>query len=182
VTTAPMGFTPHKIGITVVSGKEKIARALPVMIEMYEKLGKMMGNPMARFFIRRQLKPEDFNSLAGHVLPSLKYRLPEMKSGRGDTITRGAPAMLLFHADRESSNHTCDAYIALTYGLLAAHALGLGATAVSLVPPIVNRSPELREMFQIPDSNEVSASMIAGYPKINIKKNIRRELAGVTWI
>jgi len=182
VTFAPMGFTPHKIEITIVSGREKIEKALPVVIEMYEKLAKIIKNPIARFFMRRQIAPEDFNSLTGHVLPSLKYRLPDMKAGKGDTITRGAPAMLLFHADKNSSNHTCDANIALTYGLLAAHALGLGATAISLVPPIVNRSPELRKMFQIPEQNEVTASMIVGYPKFKIRKNIRRELAGVTWV
>ena len=90
--------------------------------------------------------------------------------------------MLLFHAHREAEGHRDDALIALTYGLLAAHALGLGATALSLVPPIVQRSPELRAMFQIPPENHVLASMVVGYAKVRFKRGIRRELAGVHWI
>ncbi len=182
ISKAPMGFTPHKIEVTVVSNRAAIERALPVMIDMYEKLAKMTANPIARFFIRKQLKPDAYSALMEHVLPSLKFRLPDMKAGKGDTITRGAPAMLLFHAKREAANHSEDAFIALTYGLLAAHAMGLGATAISLVPPVVERSPELRAMFRIPEGNEVCASMIVGYSKLRFVKSIRRELAGVTWI
>lgn len=90
--------------------------------------------------------------------------------------------MFLLHADRESGYHTPDTFIALTYGLLAAHALGLGATAISLVAGAIERVPDLRQMFQIPPENEVLASMIVGYPKYRFKRGIRRDLANVTWI
>jgi hypothetical protein len=141
-----------------------------------------MSNPLIRFFLRRKLKPEVFNALTDHVLPSLRFRLPDMKQGGVDTITRGAPAMLLLHAHRESGAHTGDVFIALTYGLLASHALGLGATAISLVPPAIERVSELRAMFQIPSVNEVLASMIVGYPKHHFRKGIQRAVAGVHWL
>lgn len=182
ISLAPMGYPPHKVEITVVTNRETVEKALPIMVEMYEKLGQQMANPLIRYFLRRKLKPETMNALRGHVLPSLKYRLPDMKAGKGDTLTRGAPVLFLFHAHRESGNHTEDATIALTYGLLTAHALGLGATAIGLVPPVVERSPELGAIFRIPPENEVVASMIVGYPKYHFKKGIRRELAGVTWL
>jgi nitroreductase len=132
--------------------------------------------------IRRRTTPEQFNVLKNHVLPSMAYRLPDMKAGGPDTITRGAPVLLLFHAHREAEGHTDDTWIALTYGLLAAHALGLGATALSLVPPVVERTPELRTLFQIPPENEVVASMVVGYPRVRFRRGIRRELADVHWI
>lgn len=182
ISMAPMGFPPHKVEVTVVQTRDTIERALPLIVERYEDLGRWMNNPFIRIMIRRQAGPEAFNSLRNHVLPSLKYRLPDMKAGKVDTITRGAPAMLLFHAHREAEGHRDDALIALTYGLLAAHALGLGATALSLVPPIVERSPELRAMFQIPPDNRVLASMVVGYAKVRYKRGIRRELAGVHWV
>ena len=68
------------------------------------------------------------------------------------------------------------------YGLLAAHALGLGATAIGLVPPAIERSPRLREIFEIPPENQVLASMIVGYPRYRFRRGIRRELANVKWI
>ena len=162
--------------------RKTIEQALPFMVDLYEKLGKWMKNPFIRFMIRRRAGRETFNTLRTHVLPSLAYRLPAMKAGTDDTITRGAPAMLLLHAQREAGNHTEDAMIDLTYGLLAAHALGLGATAIGLIPPVVERSPELRKLFKIPLENEVLAAMIVGYPKLRFRKGIRRELAGVTWL
>lgn len=78
--------------------------------------------------------------------------------------------------------YEADIYIALTYGLLAAHALGLGATAIDLVPPAIQNSSVLRELFSIPDSNVVVASMILGYPKHRYQRGIKRELKSVTWI
>jgi nitroreductase len=182
ISLAPMGYPPSKVEVTVVQGRDTIERALPLMVKLYEDLAQRMDNPIIRFFIRRKVEPEVFTALRSHVLPSLRYRLPEMKAGKGDTITRGAPALLLFHAHRESGSHTEDAFIALTYGLLAAHALGLGATAIGLAPPAIERVPELRAMFQIPPESEVLTSMIVGYPKYRFKRGIRRELAGVRWI
>jgi nitroreductase len=105
-----------------------------------------------------------------------------MKAGKYDTITRGAPTMLLFHAHQEAGSHSEDVFIALTYGLLAAHNLGLGACAIGLAPPVVERSPTLREMFQIPPDNEVQGCIIVGYPKYHFKRGIRRKMAGVHWI
>jgi nitroreductase len=182
ISLAPMGYTPSKVEVNVVQRRETIERALPLMVELYETLLARMENPVARFVIRRQLEPEAWISLTEHVLPGLAYRLPEMEAGGPDTITRGAPAMLLLHAHREAGHHSQDILIALTYGLLAAHALGLGATAIGLVPPAVNKTPALREMFQIPPDNEVVSSMVVGYPKYRFRRAIRRSLASVRWI
>lgn len=182
ITMAPMGFTPHKVEVTIVQNRKTIERALPLMVEFYEKLGRWMSNPMIRLMMRRRLDAETFNTIRNHVVPIMAFRLPDIKAGKGDTITRGAPAMLLFHAHRESDAHTHDAFIALTYGLLAAHAMGLGATAISLLPPAIEKTPELRVMFQIPQENEVVASMVVGYPQYHFKRGIRREMAGVNWI
>jgi nitroreductase len=182
ISLAPMSFPPHKVQVTVMQKRETIERALPLMVKFYEELSRKMDNPFIRWVIRRKAGQEAFDSLQSHVLPSLAWRLPDMKAGLGDTITRGAPSMLVFHARREAMGQTADGWIALTYGLLAAHALGLGATAIDLVPPAIARSPELREMFEIPRENRVLASMIVGYPRYRFQRGIRRRLANVNWI
>lgn len=182
ISSAPMGFPPHKVEVTVVQKRERIERALPLMVKLFEDLARWVNNPFGRFMIRRRAGQEAFDTLQHHVLPSLELRLPDMKAGKGDTITRGAPAMLLFHAHRKAEGRTADGWIALTYGLLAAHALGLGATAISLVPPVVERSRELRGIFEIPPENEVLASMVVGYPRYRFSRGIRRKLANVSWI
>ena len=182
ISLAPMGFTPHKIEITVVTQRETIEKSLPVMIQAYEMVGRMVASPVSRYFFTRRLDAGSVQALVGHVLPSMKYRLPEMRAGIYDTITRGAPAMLLFHGLGGVAKIWEDAMIALTYGLLAAHAVGLGACAIGLVPPVVERSAELRSLFHIPEGNEVHACMVLGYPKYKFRRGIRRELAGVHWV
>jgi nitroreductase/ferredoxin len=182
ISLAPMGFPPHKVEVTILQKREVVERALPLMVKLYENLERWVRNPLTRLVIRWRAGQEAFDTLCNHVLPSLKLRLPDMKAGKGDTLTRGAPSMLLFHAYRKAEGRTADGWIALTYGLLAAHALGLGATAISLVPPVVERSPELRRIFEIPPENEVLASMAVGYPRYRFGRGIQRKLANVSWI
>jgi len=105
-----------------------------------------------------------------------------LKMGVEDTIARFAPAMIVFHANRNAENYEADIYIALTYGFLAAHALGLGGSAIDLIPPAIQNSQKLRKMFSIPDTNIVAASMILGYPKYRYPRGITRELKSVAWI
>ena len=182
VSEAPMGFPPHKTKITIVSDRRILEKAVPLFTQFYEDLVKWMNNPLMRFFIRRKLTEEKYNTIANHVLPVMETRLPDMKERREDLITRNAPALLLFHADRGSENHSEDVWIALAYGLLAAHALGLGATAIGLVPPAVEQNQALRSLFQIPEGDEVLASMIVGYPRHRFRKGIKRNLAEVKWL
>lgn len=182
ISFAPPGFPPIKTEIVVVENTDIIRRALPHMIEVYDSLVKAMGNPMIRYFIRRRVGKETFTTIVNHVVPLMKSRLPELKRGTEDTLTRDAPAMIVFHADRNAENYREDIYIALTYGFLAAHALGLGGSAMDIIPPTIERNRELRKIFSIPDSNEVVASMILGYPKYRYQRAIRRELKSVQWI
>jgi ferredoxin len=182
IAFAPPGFPPIKTEIVVVQDTTLIRKALPHMIDVFDFLVKAMANPMMRLIIKRRVGREKFNLLLHHLIPLMRNRLPELKMGVEDTITRNAPAMILFHANRNSENYREDIYVALTYGFLAAHALGLGGSAMDIIPPPIERNKELRKMFLIPDTNEVVASMILGYPRYRYQRAIKRELKGVTWI
>jgi len=141
-----------------------------------------MNNVIGRTIIKHKLDSEHYYTIKNHVLPAMKYRIPLFEQKGEDSITRGAQAMLLFHADKESESHTEDLYIDVAYGLLAAHALGLGASAINLVPPAIERVKELRKIFRIPNVNEVLGCIILGYPKYRFKRGIKRELKSITWI
>lgn len=182
IAFAPPSFPPIKTEIVIVQDRALIRKALPYMIEVYDFLVKAMNNPVIRLFIRRKVGKETFNTIRNHVVPLLKSRLPELKMGVEDTITRCPPAMIIFHANRDQENYEADIYIALSYGFLAAHALGLGGSAMDIIPPAMERSRELRKMFLIPEKNRVLASMIVGYPKYQYKRGIRRNLKSVKWI
>lgn len=182
VAQAPMGFPPHKTHVTVVQDRSTILKMLPIITKIYEDMLAWMKNPIIRFTIKRQTTPETFSTIENHLIPLMSNRLPEMKKTNNDEITWGAPALMLFHAQRLAECHTVDACIALTYAFLAAHSLGLGVTVSGLVPSAVNHSPELRNMLKIPEDHEVVCGMMLGYPRYKFQRGIKRPLASVSWI
>jgi ferredoxin len=179
---APPGFTPLKTEVVVVQDTAVTRQALPEMIKVYDNLVKAMSQPVGRFFVRRKVGEAKYNTLTRHVIPLMKSRLPELKYGTEDTITRGAPAMIVFHADRDADNYEGDIHIALTYAFLAAHALGLGATAIDLIPPAIQNNQILRKLFKIPERNVVVSALILGYARYRYQRGIKHNLKSVIWI
>jgi len=152
------------------------------MVSMWDGLLGKLKNPLIRLLIRIHAGPEKLRTLQNHIVPMFTLKMPHMLDGTEDAITRNAQAMILFHADKKSDRYRNDIYIALTYALLKAHSLGIGATAIDLIPPAIERTPCLKKLFQIPEENEVVASMILGYAKHKYKRAIQRKLERVTWI
>jgi nitroreductase/NAD-dependent dihydropyrimidine dehydrogenase PreA subunit len=182
ISFAPPGFPPVKTKIVVVQNTELIRKALPNMIRLYDSLTKIMKNPVIRFFIKREVGRVKFKTMQEHLIPLLNSRLPELKNGTEDTLTRYAPAMILFLADKNGEDIHQDISIAATYGMLATHSLGLGGSIMDIIPPAIERDKELRKMFCIPDNHEVVTSMIIGYPKYKYLRGIKRGLKSVQWL
>lgn len=182
LTFAPPGFPPLKTEIVVVQDKQVIKESLPYMVNLYDKLLKGLKHPVAKYIIRRKMGTNRMQTINNHIVPMFNIKLPFMKNGTEDAITRNAQAMILFHSNKQSDNFKTDISIVLAYALLKAHTIGIGATAIDLIPPAIERTPYLKKLFQIPDENEVVASMILGYPKYKYKRAIKRQLKSITWI
>jgi hypothetical protein len=60
--------------------------------------------------------------------------------------------------------------------------MGLGGSIMDIIPPAIDRDPELRKMFCIPDDQEVAAALILGYPRYKYQRGIRRKIRGVHWL
>jgi ferredoxin len=181
LSTAPFGVDPGNVEITVVNDKEMIEKAWPYMSKMYIQLAKILKTPFVGWIFRLIIPKEALNTLINFIIPHVDKGLYDYSTGIDD-ITRNAPAMILFHSKKDAAEHTADAYIYLTYAMLAAHSLGLGAAAIGLIGPPINQSKALREMFKIPEGNEVVESLIVGYPKYSFKRAIVRPRTKVTWI
>jgi nitroreductase/Pyruvate/2-oxoacid:ferredoxin oxidoreductase delta subunit len=182
ISFAPPSFPPLKIRIVVVQDSKLIRKAMPYMVEFYDYFVRLMGNPLMRFFIKKEVGKQKFKTLKNHLMPLLKTKLPDIKSAGEDAFTRNAPAMILFLADSNGEDISTDIYIAATYGFLAAHALGLGGSVMDIIPPAIEKKAELRKLFNIPDNCNVVASIIVGYPKYTYKRGINRRLKSVEWL
>jgi nitroreductase/NAD-dependent dihydropyrimidine dehydrogenase PreA subunit len=182
ISFAPPGFPPLKISIVIVTDSDLIRKALPGMIKLYETLVKMMKSPVARYFIKKEMGKKKFKTMQEHLLPALISRLPALKKGTEDTLTRNAPAMILFLADKNGEDVRQDISIAATYGMLATHSLGLGGSIMDIIPPAIEKSKELRTLFGVPKDQEVITSLIIGYPKYKYLRGINRNLKSVQWL
>lgn len=181
ISTAPFGVSPDNIEITVITDKSLIEKAVPEMSKMYMQLGKVIKAPVLGWLIRRSMSKETTNTLMNFIVPHIEHG-HYTNTGGIDDIARNAPALFLFHAPKGAEEHTVDAHICLTYALMAAHSLGLGATAIGLIGPAINQSKPLRAMFQIPAGNEVVETMILGHPKLKFKHAIVRPRKKVAYI
>jgi len=182
ISFAPPGFPPVKTELVVVQDRNLIRAALPYMIELYDGLLKAIQRPIARYFIRKRIGPQRFITLKEHLIPLLKIRMAGLKAGTEDTLTRNAPAMILFCGEKEGEDIRGEVFIAATYGMLAAHALGLGGSIMDIIPPAIERSKPLREMFNISENTEIITSLIIGYPKYKYLRGIKRSLKNVEWL
>ena len=181
ISTAPFGVSPDNVEITVITDKSLIEKAVPEMSKIYMQLGKIIKIPALGWLIRRSMSQETTNTLMNFIVPHINKGHYSYSDGIDD-IARNAPALFLFHAPKGAEEHTVDAHIYLTYALLAAHSLGLGATAIGLIGPAINQSKSLRTKFRIPAGNEVVETMILGYPKLKFKRAIIRPRKKVAYI
>ena len=180
ISYAPFGAEPEKVHVTVVNSRKKIESALPYIADFLDSIVKWIENPIASYMIKRKNDQETFNTLKNHLYPIAK--LQNYKLEFGDRITRNAPAIIIFHANRNAEEHTNNSLIFATYVMLAAHSLGLGTAMIGIVPAAINKVREVRDIFQIPKENEATNSVIIGYPKYKYKRTIIRRNQKIEWI
>jgi nitroreductase len=183
ISLAPHGDSHHHVEITIINDRNKIVEALPLMSHLfYYKIVKWLKNPILRYFIEKEQGRHTLNTLKNHLLPRIKTGIYRNISFDYDGITRGAHTLLIFHANKDAEEHKEDAMIFVTYAALAAEALGLGATIIGLIPPVINKEKKLKKLLNIPDNHEAVSSIIIGYPKYKYLRGIKRELKKINWI
>ena len=172
VSYAPFGAAPEKMEISIINNRKTIESALPLISDFLNGIKKYIENPIASAVLRLMAGKEDYVTVKNHIYPIAKSGNYSLDNGDG--ITRGAPTIITIHAAKDAEAHTNNGLIYATYIMLAAHAIGLGATMVECVIEPINRNKKLKQIFQIPDDNEAVMSVIVGYPKYHYKRTIKR--------
>jgi nitroreductase/NAD-dependent dihydropyrimidine dehydrogenase PreA subunit len=178
VSYAPFGAAPEKMNVTVVNKREKLEQALPHISDFLENIVKWIENPIASFMIKRKEDKETYNTLKNHLYPIAKQG--NYKLEFGDRITRNAPALLIFHAEKGAEAHTHNSIIYATYAMLAAHSSGLGAAMNGIVPAAINKNKKVRDIFEIPEGNKAIISLLIGFPRYKYQRIIHRQKHKIT--
>jgi ferredoxin len=177
--TAPMGFPPHTTEVVVIDEPDELKFLLDSLVNHYDGLIKAFSNPIGRAFLRLAAGAETYGELRDHVVEVATHANEDYRRDRTDRYMYSAPALMIFHASRWGMSYEENGHLVCHHAMLAALSLGLGSTIIGMIPPVVERSKELRARYGIPKDNRVLTSLILGHPKYRYRQGIRRDLAGV---
>ncbi len=177
---APYGAEPDKVEITIINNRDRIEKTLPLIEKFLDNIVKWIDNPIISRIIKHKKGIETFNTIKNHLYPISK--LGNYKLKYGDRITRGAPALFIFHADKGAEEHTNNSLIYATYLIFAIHSMGLGCSMNGIIPAAINKDKEIKQLFNIPEQHEAIISIMFGYPKYKYKKSIKRKAKKTNWL
>jgi len=106
--------------------------------------------------------------------------LKRMEAGHPDFI-RGAPALVVTHAEKNNPMEVINASIALGYFDLAANAAGLGCCWAGFFMMASNTFPALVEAVALPEDQQVYGALMLGYPEYRHRRIPVRKPARITW-
>jgi nitroreductase/NAD-dependent dihydropyrimidine dehydrogenase PreA subunit len=98
-----------------------------------------------------------------------------------DRICRGAPHLIIVHADKNWLYGPEDTALALSLLDLYATSLGLGACWAGYVYKTTNAYPPLFEALGLPADHLAFGAMMIGYPKFSYRRIPIRNKPRVTW-
>jgi nitroreductase/NAD-dependent dihydropyrimidine dehydrogenase PreA subunit len=140
--------------------------------------------------------PAEVHRVAGMVIDAMRMVIqadPETAKTMGfprtvaywdrgyDRICRGAPHLIVVHADKNWMFGPEDTALALSLLDLYATSLGLGACWAGLVYKTVNVYPPLFEALGLPADHLAFGAMMIGYPKFKYRRIPVRNKPRVTW-
>jgi nitroreductase/NAD-dependent dihydropyrimidine dehydrogenase PreA subunit len=141
-------------------------------------------------------KPDEVKRLAGMVIDWMREvarRDPQMAAARGFTrpiaawdsgderICRGAPHIIVAHADKNWVFGPEDSALALGLLDLYATSIGLGACWGGYFYKAVNAHPPLFKALGLPDSHKAFGAIMLGVPKFNYRRIPVRRPPRIEW-
>jgi len=98
-----------------------------------------------------------------------------------DVILRGAPAVVVAHAEKDNRMAPVSCTIALTYLELAATGLGLGCCWAGYFNAAALSFAGMQQVLALPEGHQAFGSMMVGYPKFQYKRLPERRQPEVSW-
>jgi nitroreductase len=181
VSYAPMSIPPHRVEITALDSKEKVAELVPPVMNEIKRWIYAFSNPAMRLMMRAMMPASMFKAMVDQIIPLSKGML-QAASEEKEYLAYNAPALLLFHANKNEDSPVENCVIAYTYAMIAAEGLGLGSCINGMIPPAIDHNKLLREKYLIQKQNQVCGCLLIGYPWSTFNRSIPRKLRSVKWI
>jgi nitroreductase/NAD-dependent dihydropyrimidine dehydrogenase PreA subunit len=179
---APTGTGRNTTGLIIIDDPDVLRQLSDYLFETYEKLNKNLKKPISRFFITKKVGEKKVRTLRDFLMPGMEWYIKWNKEGKGSEILRDCPTLMLFHSPIFEPEGEFNCMIAAFQSVIMAQIKGIGTCLNSMIPPICNRMPEIRNLIDLPGDREIYASITMGYPKYEYKRIPDRRLADVKYI
>jgi nitroreductase/NAD-dependent dihydropyrimidine dehydrogenase PreA subunit len=158
----------------------------PKLIQEFSK--KVVNSiQLTRLLVKSRIIPWLFihGQLRKKILhPFFLQELTEIiqRTQRGDDpIFFHAPCLIVLYSPNYGNLAGCDSGIALTYGMLAAQARGLGTCWIGAAQEALQRLPGFRKWLGIPQHHLPQGILAIGYSKYTYKKVPPRKALYIDW-
>lgn len=178
---APSGHNEQSTEFVALQDQKKIDKITSLTSDYIRKLAKDTGNPIARFFMRREMGKRGLATLT-KLAPELTG-LADLYENGTDWIVRKAPVLLFFCADSAGGNFAnVNANLALHNAALAAETLGLGCFYTGFVVLASDREERIAKEIDLPKTHQIYGALAIGYSNLKYKNWPERKPARVQWI
>ena len=182
VHLAPTGTGSRTTGIIIIDTSDKLMALSDIVYQQYERLEKALGNSIGRLVVRQRAGKKGLNNLQSFVMPGMRWYIKWYRDGMSDEIRRDCPALMLFHSPVNEPMGEENCVIAATHAIFMAQVLGVGTCRNDLIPPICNRSHQIRELIGLPNDREVYSGLTLGYSKYKYIRTVPRQVAEVRYL
>ncbi len=176
----PTGTNSQNVHWLVLGEREQVRELQQRCVRFYERLFKLVDNPVGRLGVRMMAGPQQRAQLEEY-LPVVQEANRRMAQG-DDRLLYDAPAVVLVHAEAWDSCSAFNCDTALFSASLMAHSLGLGCCFNGFVQQAVENSRPLKRWLGIPRDHRCFMAMGVGWPATRYRKLCERQPAPLRWL
>jgi nitroreductase len=172
--TAPSGTNCQPWKFIILPERSDLFHFGTLVGNYFRKLNRLAENRFLRFATQFY----SGGGLAGYYekhYHSVKEGLDRWDNKGEDCLFHGAPAAILVTAEKKASCPGEDTMLATQNILLTAQAIGLGTCLIGFAVEAVRRDKGIRKQLAIPDSEEIYAVIVFGYPKVSFLRPAGRK-------
>ncbi len=175
---APTAHNYQGTQYIVVQDRQVLKQAADMTAAFLGKTARLLRNPAIRTLYGLVAKHE-LKSAMG-MLENFEHLEAAAKQG-GDKVLRGAPCLLLFHADPGLAYPDKSAQLAVQNAALLCVTLGLSSFYTGYLVGGCEHLRQLRRLLGVPAGHRVYAGLAIGYPKFTFHQWPDRKPAEVLW-
>lgn len=176
---APTGSNRQTVEITVIQDKQRRKKLSDLTIDFFAEMIERVEKEYNQLKSQGKKIPADLQEQYDTFVP--RKRLIKARELGIDTIFHSAPAVMLFHSQRQPSTPKDDCVIAAQTVVLAAMTIGLETCYIGLFEKAVPAYKPLREELNLPSENWLYSVLILGYPKFKFLRTVDRKPINVRW-